>query len=243
MCVFLSLRADKANLQKRFNAVFIEEDQFGPKYVQSAFEFPQWPVIASDNPGEIRMMRWGLIPSWIRDRDSAMKFRINTVNARLETIHEKPAFRQAATERHCLVLADGFYEFRELQGKKFPYFIRIRDGRLFALAGLYEHWADRLTGEIIPTFSILTTQANPFMEVIHNRKKRMPVILTEKDEPVWLSPGSAGSLKPFPEGQMEAWPVSGLITSRNPERNSPEVQKKVDYPELSEPETQQSILY
>jgi putative SOS response-associated peptidase YedK len=243
MCVFLSLRADKANLQKRFDSVFIEEELFGRKYVQSAFEFPRWPVIASGHSGEIRLMNWGLIPAWVKDRESALKIRTNTVNARIETIHEKPAFRKAAAERHCLVLADGFYEFREYLGKKYPYFIRIKDGNLFALAGLYENWTDQSTGEIIPTFSILTTQANPMMEVIHNRKKRMPVILQQEDETGWLDHTLFKLPGPFPEEQMEAWPVSGLITSRNAERNSAEVQKKVDYPELSAHEGSQGLLF
>ncbi len=243
MCVFLSLRADKANLQKRFNAVYIEEDLFGPKFVQSAFEFPEWPVIASGRSGEIRLMNWGLIPAWVKDRESALKIRTNTVNARIETIHEKPAFRKAAADRHCLVLADGFYEFREHLGKKYPYFIRIRDGGLFAMAGLYENWTDPSTGEIIPTFSILTTQANPMMEIIHNRKKRMPVILQQEDETGWLNHTLSKLPSPFPEEQMEAWPVSGLITSRNPERNSMEAQKKADYPELSVNEGYQGLLF
>lgn len=243
MCVFLSLRADKANLQKRFDAAFIEEELFGPRYVQSAFEFPRWPVIASGHPGQIRLMNWGLIPAWVKDREAAQKIRLNTVNARIETVHEKPAFRQAAADRHCLVLADGFYEFREYQGKKYPYFIRVSEGSLFALAGIYENWTDRSTGEIVPTFSILTTQANPLMEVIHNRKKRMPVMLRQEEETGWLNPGTSKIPGPFPEEQMEAWPVSGLLTSRSSERNSSKAQEKVDYPELTNSDSGQGRLF
>lgn len=245
MCVFLTMRADKAHLQKRFNAVLVEEDYFGPVYVQSAFEFPKWPVITSENPDKIRFFNWGLIPAWIRDTDSALKFRINTINARSETIYEKPAFRQAAANRHCLVLADGFFEFREIDGKKYPYFIRLVAGRLFAIAGLYEYWINQETGERIPTFTLITTEANKLMETIHNRKKRMPVILTEEFEREWLKPGRAGEglLTPFKDSLMEAWPVSRLITSRETDRNVPQVQEPFEYPEISGREPRQGFIF
>lgn len=245
MCVFLSLRADKANLIKRFDSTFVEEEYFGPKYVQNAFEFPKWPVISSERPLEIRMMNWGLIPSWIKDRESALKFRINTVNARSETIFEKPAFRRAAANKHCLVLADGFFEFREIEGKKYPYYIRILGGEPFALAGLYEYWAHPGTGELLPGFSVITTVANPLMEIIHNRKKRMPVILSENQERDWLKPGSefSGLLKPYPEEYMEAWPVSRKISERGASSNFSEFLDPVDYPEISGQKPSQGSLF
>jgi putative SOS response-associated peptidase YedK len=245
MCVFLTLKAEKSNLQKRFDATFLEEESYKPNYVQNAFEFPKWPVISSEHPGEIRFMNWGLIPSWIKDQESAMKFRVNTINARSETIFEKPAFRRAADKGHCLVLADGFYEFREVEGKKYPYYIRIREGRPFALAGLYEYWPHPGSGEMIPGFSVITTAANPLMEMIHNKKERMPVILFEHQEREWLNPGklSSGLLKPYNEEDMEAWPVSRRITEHGNQKNSPEITLPFDYPELSEKKSQQGFLF
>lgn len=245
MCVFLSLRADKANLVKRFDSTFVEEEYFGPKFIQNAFEFPKWPVISAEKPKEISLMKWGLIPSWITDTESAMRFRVNTVNARSETIFEKPAFRRAAANRHCLVLADGFFEFRELNGKKYPYYIRIVGGQPFALAGLYEYWTHPATGEMMPGFSVVTTVANPMMEMIHNRKKRMPVILAENEERDWLKPGSefAGLLKPFPEEQMEAWPVSRKISERGGGKNAIELLDPFDYPEISDQKPLQGLLF
>jgi putative SOS response-associated peptidase YedK len=245
MCVFLSLRADKANLKKRFDATFVEEEFFGPRYVQNAFEFPKWPVIGHDQPHGIQLMNWGLVPAWIKDPESARKFRVNTVNARAETIFEKPAFRRAAAERHCLVLADGFYEFREVDGKKFPYYIRVKGGQPFAMAGIYEYWAHPETGEVIPGFSVITTVANPLMEVIHNRKKRMPVILEAGQENNWLQPGDSfsGLLKPFAMEEMEAWPVSRRITERGAVRESPDITDPYDYPELSDPKPMQGLLF
>ena len=245
MCVFLSLRANKANLIKRFDATFVEEENFGPKYVQNAFEFPKWPVISAEKPQEIRLMNWGLIPSWIKDQESALKFRVNTVNARSETIFEKPAFRRAAANKHCLILADGFFEFKELGGKKYPYYIRIKGGQPFSLAGLYEYWAHPGTGEMLSGFSIITTVANPLMEMIHNRKKRMPVILSESQERDWLKPGDqfSGLLKPYLEENMEAWPVSRRIAERGDAKNFPEVLNPFDYPEITNQKPSQGLLF
>lgn len=245
MCVFLSLRADKANLAKRFDSRFVEEESFGPKFVQNALEFPKWPVISTERPQEIRLMNWGLIPSWIKDQESALKFRVNTVNARAETIFEKPAFRRAAANKHCMVLADGFFEFREVNGKKYPYYIRILGGQPFALAGLYEYWSNPETGEMLPGFSIITTVANPLMEIIHNRKKRMPVILAENQERNWLKPGDqfSGLLRPYPEEDMETWPVSRRISERGGDKNSAEVLVPFDYPELSFQKPSQGLLF
>jgi putative SOS response-associated peptidase YedK len=245
MCVFMSLRADKAKLEKRFDATFVEEEAYRQKEVQNAFEFPKWPVISAEKPREIRMMNWGLIPTWIKDAESGLKFRANSVNARSETIYEKPAFRKAAVNQHCLVLADGFFEYRELAGKKFPYYIRIKGGQPFSLAGLYEYWTNPETGEINTGFSIITTVANPLMEIIHNKKKRMPVILSAIDEFNWLKPGdqNINLLRPFPEESMEAWPVSRKISERGGKRNSPGLLDPVVYPEIAGRGPVQGILF
>ena len=220
-------------------------EYFRPAYVQSAFEFPRWPVITTEKPGQVSLLSWGLIPPWVKSAEDARKLRVNTVNARAETIFEKPAFRGAAASRHCLVLADGFFEFREIEGRKFPYFIRMREGRPFTMAGLYESWVDPASGEFIPTFSIVTTEANSLMAKIHNRKKRMPVILPEEQEKGWLEPGSGKKalLAPCPDEWLEAWPVSGLITSRGAGRNVPEAQEPFSYPELSGDKPIQGSLF
>jgi putative SOS response-associated peptidase YedK len=245
MCVFLSLRADKANLEKKFDSTFVEEEDFGPRYVENAFRFPRWPVITAEKPGEIRLMTWGLIPSWMKDPEPALKFRMNTVNARAETIWEKPAFRNAARSRHCLVLADGFFEFREVDGHKIPYYIRVTGGRPFAIAGLFEYWPNPVTGERVPGFSVITTQANSLMETIHNRKKRMPVMLPGGEEKLWLDPGEGSRrlLRPYPAEEMEAWPVSSRITSRSVDIQREEILKEVDYPELRNRDYSQGSLF
>jgi len=234
MCVFLSIKIDKAQIKKIFDISHVDEEFFGPVYVQSAFEFGKWPVITSEQPDHLQMMNWGLIPHWIKDEDSAAKIRANTVNARIETVTEKPSFRQAVSSTRCIVVADGFYEFREVNKTKYPYHIQVRGGDAFPMAGIYDKWMNHETGELISSFSIITTTANELMTKIHNRKKRMPVILSKELGIAWLNkeiePAEIAS--PFPSDKLEAWTVSRLLTNRSENKNVPEVYSKFEYPEL-----------
>lgn len=243
MCFFYALSATAQSLKNRYQ---LKEEPAGlaaeletPKYYVSGFAFPRMPVLTNEEPGRLQAMNWGLIPSWVKTPAQAAQIRSKTLNARAETVLEKPAFRQAIRRRRCLVPADGFYEWRTFQGKKYPYFIFLKDKTVFSFAGIWEEWVDPATGEIIKTYSILTTEANPLLAKIHNTKKRMPVILPPAEEKVWLG-GDAGEaalrslLQPFPAELMAAHPVSRLLTARAADRNSPEVQAPYVYPELEE---------
>jgi putative SOS response-associated peptidase YedK len=234
MCVFLSIRADKAKIEKRFDASYVEEEFFAPRYFQSAYEFPKWSVITTEEPDRIHQFHWGLVPAWIKDEEKASQIRSSTVNARAETMYDKPSFRKAANSQHCLILADGFYEFQDVKGKKYPYFIQLKGQELFAIAGLFDRWINPETGEILSSFSVITTEANPLMARIHNRKKRMPAILHEIDESRWLHPGKTkDQLVPFPEDSMEAWTVGRILTTRGSSKEDPNAVANVHYPELS----------
>jgi putative SOS response-associated peptidase YedK len=234
MCVFLSLRMNKAQIKKQYDLSFVDDEYFGPKFVQSAFEFNPWPVIPSGQADQLVMMNWGLIPHWVKDEESARQIRTKTVNSRIETAKEKPSFRKPVKEKRCLVLADGFFEFRELNGQKYPYFIRIKDRDVFTLAGLYDEWINSTSGEIIRSFSILTTEANELMAKVHNRKKRMPVILNREDEHKWIdfSIEPDQIREPYPAAGMDAWTVQRLLTSRSAERGTPAVSERFTYPEV-----------
>ncbi|NEP13044.1 MAG: SOS response-associated peptidase [Symploca sp. SIO2C1] len=160
---------------------------------------------------QLRMLRWGLIPSWAKDK----KIGVRLINARAETAAEKPSFRSAFRRRRCLVLADGFYEWRK-QGKeqlKQPYYCRLKDGNLFAFAGLWERWQDT-TGETIESCTILTTKPNQLMRSIHNR---MPVIVQPQDYNLWLDSQVQemellqSLLGSYPSEKMMAYPVSKLV--------------------------------
>ena len=234
MCVFLTLRLNKAQVKKQYDTRGIDDSFFGPVYVQSAFSYKAWPVITSEKTDRVSMLNWGLIPRWVKDESTAGKIRSSTINARIETIHEKPSFRQAAKSQRCLVLADGFFEFREVNKQKYPYFIQLKNGEPFSMAGLYDNWTNRNSGEILSTFSILTTEANPLMEKIHSRKKRMPVIIPAGQEKDWIGFNiHQDSLsQAYPQENLEAWTVSRLITSRDQSPNVPQVISPFPYPEL-----------
>lgn len=186
MC-FHSKQTKKAiELEHRFRAKFEQESAYTPS-IFNGFQFPKTPVIANDQPHSIVMFNWGLIPAWAKDKD----IRKNTLNARIETLTEKPSFR-SYTKQRCLVLVNGFYEWQWLDEKgkqKQKYEIGLKDDEAFALAGIWSDWLDKETGELMRTYAILTTEANAFMSVIHNSKKRMPVILHPENEQAWLNGG------------------------------------------------------
>ncbi|TXH23136.1 MAG: SOS response-associated peptidase [Chitinophagaceae bacterium] len=183
MCFHSKQSKTAQELKNRFNAKFENESIFQPQ-LYNGFQFPKTPVITNKNPHTIQLYQWGLIPFWAKD-DSIKK---NTLNAKIETIHEKPSFRNI-THNRCLILADGFYEWQWLDEKgkqKQKFEISLPNQEVFAFAGLWSEWLDQSTGEIIYTYTILTTAANELMSQIHNTKKRMPLIVAPKHEQDWL---------------------------------------------------------
>jgi putative SOS response-associated peptidase YedK len=159
---------------------------------------------------ELVAVRWGLIPPWARD--PAVGDRM--INARAETVAEKPAFRAAFRSRRCIVPASGFYEWkRRAKGPKQPYLIQRRDGRPMGFAGLWETWTDRATGEVVTSCAIVTCPPNELMAKLHDR---MPVVLDPADYEAWLDPGDprgADLLRPCPVEWLEAVPVSSRVNS------------------------------
>jgi putative SOS response-associated peptidase YedK len=170
------------------------------------------------NTYQFQQLRWGLIPSWAKDTSMGAKL----INARAETVAEKPAFRSAFKHRRCLVLADGFYEWQRQEGKKQPFYFRLRDSQAFAFAGLWEEWKSK-EGDKITSCTILTTEANELLQPIH---ERMPVILNPQNYDLWLNhhmhnPEALQKLlQPYPAQGMTAYPVSTLVN--NPKCDRPE---------------------
>jgi putative SOS response-associated peptidase YedK len=244
MCFFYALSQTAQRLKSRYQLKFEFEFELLPEldepvFYVSGFDFPKMPVITNEQPDMIQCFTWGLVPSWVKSPTDAMEIRSHTLNARSDTVFSKPSFRNAIRKRRCLVPADGFYEWRELGGKKYPYYIYLKDKDIFSFAGIWEAWTDTSTGEVLKTFSILTTEANPLLEMIHNTKKRMPVILPKGQELDWINNDLSNDdilsfTKPFDEGLMDARTISRLITSRTSNRNVPTIQDCYDYPELSE---------
>ena len=170
------------------------------------------------------MMRWGLVPFWAKD----VKIGYSLINAKAETIAEKPAFREAFKKRRCIIPADGFYEWQKLDAKqKQPYAILMRDRGVFGFAGVWEKWTDKASGEIVRSCTIITTEPNALCAPIHNR---MPVILDPKDYAAWLGEEPAtpaairALLKPFQPSRMEAFKIGPRIGN-----------VKYDEPSLIEP--------
>lgn len=224
-------------MEKRFGAVFKEPRRYEPNYYQNAFALPELPVITSEDTGYIELFRWGLVPSWTRDRNAAGEIRTKTFNAKAETITEKPSFREPIRHKRCLVVSRGFYEWQNRVDGKIPFYIYLKGHRVFSYAGIYDRWQDKMTGQWENTFSIITTAANPLMENIHNLKKRMPVILDERDEKYWLDTSAPldellSLLKAYPESDMQAHTISKRITKRGLEKNTPEIIEPFTYPDM-----------
>lgn len=167
------------------------------------------PVIRQIDGREMIACKWGLVPYWSKDPKIGNKM----INAKGETLAEKSSFKSALTRRRCLIPADGFYEWlKKDKGLKQPVYIRLRDGGLFAFAGLWEEWKSP-EGEKLRTFTIITVEPNELLTQVHNR---MPAILRPEDESAWLNPagevpGVVQLLKPYPAGEMEYYPVTTAV--------------------------------
>ena len=173
-------------------------------------------VAPNNQHRECVLLRWGLIPSWSKDPSIGNKLGL----ARGETVAEKPAFRKAYRSRRCLVLADGYYEWKREGNVKVPYYIHLKGNQPFAFAGLWEHW-EISPNNLIKSCAIITTASNKLMEPIH---PRMPVILEQKQYDVWLNPKIQdvdtlnSFLRPYPESEMIGYPVSSVVN--NPSNDS-----------------------
>lgn len=236
MCYHYSLTKKQEEIMKMIAAEW--EMPFEPVHHASGFAFPVMPVITQQQPDKVQAYTWGLIPHWVKSGAEAQKLRAQTLNARAETLFEKPSFRTYARQRRCIALADGFFEWMEFAKKKYPHFVQLKEGALFGFAGVYSHWTDEETGELLRTFSIATTEANPLMARIHNTKQRMPVILPQEKWKDWLNPEAKEDelqelLQPCPDSGMQAHTVSKLITTRGADTNVPDIHASVEYPELA----------
>ena len=210
MCGRFTLGATAATLAAQFDLANVPT--WTPRYNIAPTQ--EVLVVLQPSPQanqEARLHRWGLIPPWAKDPSIGNRM----INARAETVATKPAFRRAFKERRCLLLADGLYEWQRQERRKQPFYIRLRDGRPFAFAGLWEHW-EGSEGMAIQSCAILTTTSNEVVGRIHDR---MPVILSPTDYDRWLDPSIQEPavlqtlLRPYPADEMTAYPVSTLVNS------------------------------
>jgi putative SOS response-associated peptidase YedK len=224
MCGRFTLTATVDQLMDRFDVeFFLQEEEYFPNYNVA----PSQSVLAVINNGSHKRMgflRWGLIPPWAKDMSIGYKM----INARAETLSEKPSFRNAYKKKRCLIVADSFYEWRRIDSKtKTPMRIKLKSDELFAMAGLWESWKSP-EGKSIYSCSVITTQPNELVQDIHDR---MPVILKPEDENIWLDPSITDTsklqplLKPLEHSLMEAYEVSSLVNS--PKNNSIQLIQKI----------------
>ena len=174
---------------------------------------PTQPVLTVLNNGgrNIELLQWGLVPSWSNDPSIGRRM----INARAETVSEKPSFRVALRRRRCLILADGYYEWEKVADRRSPMYVRLKSGEAFAFAGLWDVWRSP-SAELVRSCTIITTAANALMEPIHDR---MPAILSRQAEHTWLDPRVeeplelARLLVPYPEDEMETYSISTFVNS------------------------------
>ena len=225
MCYSNSSTSTNIQLAQRYQRKITPSIPETPIFFSSGFQFPSWRIITPDE--SIQVMNWGLIPRWYKGND-ASAFAANTLNAKVETLHDKVSFRHLVDRNRCIIPSTGFFEWQTRQKLKIPYFIAPTNDIVFSMAGLMDQWIAS-DGSLKRTFTIITGEANELMREIHNSKKRMPVLLTKEREDDWLS----GKLNlneltnVFPSIYMQAIEVNkGVIGGKNP--NILEVQQPFD---------------
>lgn len=218
MCGRFTLTVDPAEFQDKFGN-FTFPKKFAPRFNIA----PTQPVLAVPNNDKFKadFFVWGLIPMWAKDPSIGNRL----INARGETVAEKPSFRGSLKYKRCLIFADGFYEWKTQPGKKTktPFYIHMKDRKPFAFAGLWDTW-NSSNGSLIRSCTLITTEPNELMAMIHDR---MPVILHPRDYAKWLEPSAQTPdqmlplIKPFPADTMDAYPVSTLVNKAS--RDLPEM--------------------
>jgi len=209
MCGRFTLTLDPDELQTAFNLSEPPPAELAPRYNIAPSQAVA--VIANGAGRKLELFKWGLIPSWAKDP----KIGNRLINARAETLAEKPSFRAALKKRRCLILADGFYEWKKAGQTKTPMYLRLKESQPFAFAGLWETWKSP-DDELIKSCTIITTAPNALVKKIHDR---MPVILSPQAYDLWLSPDELPAektlplLKPFAASQMKAVSVSPLVNN------------------------------
>ncbi len=245
MCFYYAVV--KTNTKTLIENGIIKEEQlklFSEQQFVKGFDFPLMPVISNDKLEEIQMFRWGFVPAHIRSMEFAEEFlkKYNTLNAKAENLFESLLFNEAARKQRCLILCSGFFEWRHKNpgnknSEKYPFYISLKDDGMFVFGGIWEKFTDRNTGEIVHTYAIITTRANELMEMVHNSKKRMPLILEPENALKWLSSELSEQeikslLKPFDADKLKARPIK-KINPRLQYEDDPGITVYYHYQELS----------
>jgi len=228
MCGRFSNSAKRESYEREFKVGKLNAAVFKPRYNIAPSQMID-VIRELENECELSQVKWGLVPHWSKDDEIGNRM----INARAETLSEKPSFREAFKKRRCIIPASGFYEWKKKGlgggGKKQPYYFYLPEKEVFGFAGLWEEWLDKSTGEVLETCTIITTEANEVLEPIHDR---MPVILKAEDYDQWLDPKENNSeriqrlLIPYPAKEMSSHAVSKNINY--PDADSPDLIKPIN---------------
>ena len=220
MCGRFTNSAKPKDIEKEFFVGKLNPNLFQPRYNIAPTQIIP-AVLEQSGERIVNELRWGLIPSWAKDE----KIGNNLINARAETLAEKPSFKNAFRSRRCIIPASGFYEWaKKGSGAKQPFYFYLKKKDVFGFAGLWEEWLDKESGEVLETCTIITTEANAVLEPVHDR---MPVILKADDYDLWLDEKEKDTdrlqklLAPFPASEMTSHAVSKAVNS--PGNDSPEL--------------------
>ena len=187
MCFNIAIKTKLVSVEKQLNVKLQNTSIFHCNTHISAFSNPKIPTIISKNTKQIELCYWGLIPSWINGEDKAEKIRRMTYNARVESLQEKPSFKEYIKHNKCLIIADGFYEWQTTNFGKVCHYIERKNQELITFAGVWSDWYNNASGKVIRSVSIITQPANAMMEKIHNIKKRQPVIIKNQYRDEWFN--------------------------------------------------------
>jgi putative SOS response-associated peptidase YedK len=246
------LTKNKIDYAKRYSiteegipALMQQLESITPRYYTTALDHPNVPVITNEHPEDISLYSWGLIPSWVKNSNEAIKLSNQTFNAPGEIIFDKPAFKEPARNKRCLILLDGFYVHHYIDKLAFPYHVQLRNELPFSVAGLWDEWVDRDSGQIKRTVSLVTTTANELLAKISNDPKsesgpRMPVILTPETERDWLVSMEKKAdrefllslCKPYPAKELLAHTVARL-KGKQAAGNTSRAIEKIEYQEFT----------
>lgn len=221
MCGRYTLALPAVQVQDRFE-IQVDESVYRPRY--NAAPGQLLPIITGQTPNVLTYCKWGLVPHWAKDPRIGYKM----INARAETVAEKPAYKSLFKHQRCLVIADGFYEWQQVDKKvKHPYRIQLSNGKAYAMAGLWSSWKDA-EGKSLHSFTIITVPANPLVANIHDR---MPAILPKPHERWWIAEDVNPSdlqelLQPYPAEEMMAYPVSDRVNKATEE--DPDLLQPID---------------
>lgn len=235
MCYSTSLRKKEKEIEKRFYAEMEIPLLYEPYYYQSGFEHKNLFIIPQDYPEEIYPAMWGLVPEFGKNDIEEFYKGYNTLNARSENVFGSRTYKNSIRDKRCLIIADGFFEPHYENNISYPHFCHLRDDSLFAFAGIYTEIDDA-----VYSCSILTIKANDFFAEVHNKKKRMPLVLNDEFEEEWLRKDltEANIMElmrvGFTSDEFEAYPVTRDLNKRGEPKDVPWAISKVDYPELGQ---------